>query len=142
MKSRSGPSANSRFLVEQLSPGDFFNPDFTKAVFETLVKESKQLKDFSPILKCFLTSPIQQMAALESLTIRLKMDAHDGFKKLLEECRSLDLISDDAILKWSNGKDSLGKEEALKEIQRGIVTKIENIKTDETKILRPTDFSG
>ncbi len=24
----------------------------------------------------------------------------------------------------------------------GIVTKIENIKTDETKILRPTDFSG
>jgi hypothetical protein len=25
---------------------------------------------------------------------------------------------------------------------KGIVTKIENIKTDETKILRPTDFSG
>jgi hypothetical protein len=27
-------------------------------------------------------------------------------------------------------------------VKRGPVTKIENIKTDETKILRPTDFSG
>jgi hypothetical protein len=100
MKSRS----TSKFLVEELSPGDFFDPAFTKAVVESLVKEPRQLQDFSPILKSFLTTPIQQMAALDSMAIRLKMDAYDGFRNLLEEFRSFDLISDDAILKWSCGK--------------------------------------